>query len=54
MLLAALAVCLAGAGWPDLLIAAALLIMFLRSAARVLHMAWRDMKAPASGGRCAS
>ena len=54
VLMAALAVWLAGAGWPDLLIAAALLIMFLRSAARVLHMAWRDMKAPASGGRCAS
>ena len=29
-----------GAGWPDLFIAVALLLMFLRSAWRVLHTAW--------------
>ena len=30
-------------GWPDILIALALLIMFLRSASRVLLRAWRDL-----------
>lgn len=39
VLLAALAVGVFGAGWPDLLIAIALLILFLRSAARVLRAA---------------
>lgn len=34
-----------GAGWPDLLVAAALLVMFLRSAARVLDASWRELKA---------
>lgn len=29
--------------WPDLLVAIALLIMFLRSAARVLSSAWREL-----------
>jgi Co/Zn/Cd efflux system component len=32
------------AGWPDLLIASALLVMFLRSAWRVFRAAWRDLK----------
>jgi Co/Zn/Cd efflux system component len=31
-----------GAGWPDLLVASALLLMFLRSAWRVFRMAWRS------------
>ncbi len=46
VLLAAAAVWLFGAGWPDLLIASALLVMFLRSALRVLRAAWREARAP--------
>ena len=42
VLLAAVGVWLFEAGWPDLLIAAALLVMFLRSAWRVLRSAWRS------------
>ena len=45
VLLAAVAVWIFGAGWPDLLIASALLVLFLRSALRVLRMAWRELKA---------
>jgi len=30
-------------GWPDILIAVALLVLFLRSAFRVLRSAWREM-----------
>ena len=30
-------------GWPDILIAAALLVLFLRSATRVLRGAWREL-----------
>ncbi len=49
VLLAAAAVWAFGAGWPDLLIAIALLILFLRSAARVLRAAWREVRsAPAA------
>ena len=44
VLLAAVGVWLFDAGWPDLLIAAALLVMFLRSAWRVLRSAWRTYK----------
>lgn len=40
-LLAAAPVWAFGAGWPDLLIAAALLMMFLRFSSRVLRAAWR-------------
>ena len=40
---AALFVWLFDSGWPDLLIALALLIMFLRSALRVLMNAWRHL-----------
>ncbi len=36
------------AAWPDLVIAAALLLMFLRSAWRVLGQAWRQLKAPSA------
>lgn len=32
-----------GSGWPDLIVAAALLLLFLRSALRVLATAWREM-----------
>lgn len=45
VLLAATLVGLFGAGWPDLLVAAALLVMFLRSSARVLRAAWRELQA---------
>ena len=32
------------AGWPDLVVATLLLVMFLRSAVRVFGMAWRDSR----------
>lgn len=48
VLLAAAGVWLFDAGWPDLVIAAALLLMFLRSAQRVLRSAWREYKAEAA------
>jgi Co/Zn/Cd efflux system component len=50
VLLAALAVWAFGAGWPDLLIASCLLVLFLRSAGRVLGAALREVRAvrPAS------
>lgn len=32
-------------GWPDLVVAAALLVMFLRSAWRVLRSAWAELRA---------
>ena len=41
---AALAVWLFASGWPDLVIAAALLALFLRSSARVLRNAWRELQ----------
>ena len=41
---AAVGVWLFNAGWPDLLVAAALLLLFLRSASRVLSSAWKEMK----------
>lgn len=47
VLLAALAVWLVGAGWPDVLVASALLLVFMRSAWRVLRTAWRQMHAAA-------
>lgn len=47
VLLAALGVWLFGTGWPDLLIGAALLLLFLRSATRVLSSSWRELKATA-------
>lgn len=43
VLAAAVGVGLFQAGWPDLMIAAALLLMFLRSAWRVLRTAWREL-----------
>jgi Co/Zn/Cd efflux system component len=42
------AVWLLGSGWPDIVVAAALLAMFLRSAARVLGNATRALQAPAA------
>jgi Co/Zn/Cd efflux system component len=44
VLAAALGVWAFGAGWPDLLIAGVLLVLFLRSAWRVLRSAWREMR----------
>lgn len=44
VLAAAAAVWLFDSGWPDLLIAAALLVMFLRSAGRVLRNAWDEFR----------
>jgi Co/Zn/Cd efflux system component len=41
---AAALVWLFGAGWPDLLIAMALLLLFLRSALRVLRGAWKELR----------
>lgn len=46
VLLAAALVGVFGAGWPDLLIAAALLVMFLRSAVRVFRASFRELRAP--------
>ena len=45
---AAVGVWLFDAGWPDLLVAVALLVMFLRSAWRVLRTAWRARSQVAS------
>jgi Co/Zn/Cd efflux system component len=45
VLLATCMVWLFEAGWPDLLIAAALLLMFLRSAARVFRASLQELKA---------
>ena len=39
-----LAVWLLGSGWPDVIVAIALLIMFVRSALRVLRSAWAEMR----------
>lgn len=44
VLAAALAVWAFGSGWPDLVIAVGLLILFLRSAVRVLVRAWQELK----------
>lgn len=45
VLLAAALVWIFGAGWPDLLIAAALLVMFVRSSVRVFRASIRELKA---------
>lgn len=44
VLAAALGVWLFDAGWPDLVIAAGLLVLFLRSAMRVLRTSWTAMR----------
>jgi Co/Zn/Cd efflux system component len=44
VLAAAVGVWLFDAGWPDLVIASVLLLLFLRSAVRVLGSAWREMR----------
>lgn len=40
----AFAVWLLDSGWPDVIVAIALLLMFLRSALRVLRSAWREIR----------
>jgi len=45
VLAAAACVWLFDAGWPDLVVAAALLVMFLRSSARVLRASWMELRA---------
>ena len=45
VVLAAGLVALFGAGWPDLLVAIALLVVFLRSALRVLRIAMAELRA---------
>lgn len=47
---AAVAVWLFDAGWPDLVIAAALLVLFLRSALRVLRRAWHEVNVSEASG----
>lgn len=37
------------AGWPDVLVASVLLVMFLRSAARVMRTGWREMNEAVAG-----
>lgn len=49
VLAAALGVWVFGSGWPDLVIASTLLLMFLRSAIRVLRRAWMEMHPSAAG-----
>jgi len=46
---AALAVGVFQSGWPDIVIAFALLVLFLRSAMRVLGEAWRQLDSPVPG-----
>lgn len=36
-------------GWPDLLVAGALLLMFLGSGGRILRMAWRELQSAPAG-----
>lgn len=51
VLAAAAAVAVLGAGWPDILVASGLLLLFLRSSIRVLRMAWRDAFPVSAQGR---
>lgn len=43
VIFATVAVWVSGSGWPDILIAIALLVLFMRSASRVLRGAWREL-----------
>lgn len=51
VLVAAALVWLFDAGWPDLVIATALLVMFLRSAARVFRASWNELRAAETVGQ---
>ena len=44
VLAATLAVWIFNSGWPDIIIAVGLLIMFLRSAMRIFSNAWRELR----------
>lgn len=44
VIVATLAVWVFGSGWPDIMVAIALLALFLRSASRVLKGAWRELR----------
>ncbi|MFZ5657104.1 MAG: cation transporter, partial [Pseudomonadota bacterium] len=44
VLLTAGAVWLTGSGWADIVVAAALLVLFLRSAMRVTRDAWAELR----------
>jgi Co/Zn/Cd efflux system component len=46
VLVTAGAIWISGSGWPDLVVAAVLLVMFLRSSVRVLGSAWRGLARP--------
>jgi Co/Zn/Cd efflux system component len=50
VIVAAIAVWTIGSGWPDVVIATALLVLFLRSASRVLRNAWRELYPTLSAG----
>jgi Co/Zn/Cd efflux system component len=50
VIVATVAVWVFASGWPDVLIAIALLVLFLRSATRVLKSAWRELYPEASPG----
>jgi Co/Zn/Cd efflux system component len=43
VIVATFAVWVFSSGWPDILVAIALLVLFLRSAFRVLRGAWREL-----------
>ena len=47
VIVTAVAVWVFESGWPDVVVATALLILFLRSAARVLGAAWRELHSAA-------
>lgn len=51
VIMTAAAVWLLDSAWPDLIVAVALLILFARSATRVIAAAWRSLAAPVTGGR---
>lgn len=44
VIVTAAAVWVFGSGWPDVMVALALLVLFVRSAARVLISAWRQLR----------
>ena len=50
VIVAAISVWTIDSGWPDILVAAALLMLFLRSASRVLRNAWRELYPTLSTG----
>lgn len=51
VLLAAIAVGVLGAGWPDLVVAASLAALLLASSIRVLRRAYRELAAGSTPGR---